>query len=138
LVERARRPGVTLALTEGLGYLAREFGASVPAWVLDALQQLPVSWRERIAFWAAVHQPPVGATTFQHVEHHRARRLHTSNGLPRDFLWHMARVTGGRRRDVLRRAPRTALRSAALLALRYVPDGPVRRWRLRPRVDRAS
>ena len=139
LVERARRPGVTLALTEGLGYLAREFGASVPAWVLDALQQLPVSWRERIAFWAAVHQPPLGARAIQHVEHHRARRLHATNGLPRDFLWHMARVSGvERRRDVLRRAPRTALRSAALLALRYVPDRPVRRWRLRPRVDRAS
>ncbi len=128
LIERARRPGVALSLHEGLAYLAREFGAPVPAYVLNALHQLPVSWRERAAFWAAIHQPPVGATTLQRLEHHRARRLHPSNNLPRDLFWHMAQVTGERRRDVLLRAPRTALRSVVFIVLRY-GDVSARRFR---------
>ena len=136
LLERARRPGATLAITEGLRYLEREFGALIPNYVLDELQRLPVSWRERGAFWSAVHQPPAGAAVLQYLEHHRTRRLHTSNGLPRDFVWHMAQATGRRRRDVLRRGPRVALRSVALIALRY-GERTAGRWRLRARARRS-
>lgn len=119
LLDRAKRPGLTLALADGLGFLASEFGAPVPALVLRELRRRPVSWRERWAHRAAVNRPVVGSFVSEQLSRHRARRLHPWTGLPRDFLWHMAQASGGvRRRDVVRRAPRTAVWTTALLAVR--------------------
>lgn len=103
---RARRPGLTLGLTAGLEFLAREFGAPVPAEVLAELRRRPVSLRERGAHVAACHDlQRVGRLLFQ-LELHRARRLRDPAGVPRDFLGHLAQATGaktGKRRDVLER-----------------------------------
>ena len=122
LLERARRPGLTLGLAAGLSFLAREFHAPVPAHVIDELRRRPVSWQEHAAHWAALHRPPVGVYYISHFLRHHERRRHADTGLPRDLLWHLAQVTrgpGGRRRDLLRAAPRKALRNAALLIIRY-------------------
>ncbi len=121
LIKRARRPGVALRLRSGLKFMADEFQSPVPARVLEELEQLPVSWQERGAFWAATHQPVVGSQILGELESHQARRMHSRSDLPRGFVWHLAQAsgTGERRRDVLRRAPRTAVRSAALLVLSY-------------------
>ena len=119
LIERARRPGVALRLYSGLKFMAEHFQAPVPARAIEELSRLPVSWQERGAFWAATHHPVVGSGILEEFERHRARRLHTRNDLPRGFVWHMAQRSGERRRDVLRRAPRTAVRSTMLLVLRY-------------------
>lgn len=121
LLSRANRRGLTLSLAAGLDFLAAEFGAQVPASVIAELRRRPVSWAERGAYWAAVNRPLVGSMTLEQWDRYRARRLHPepSPELPGDFLWHMATVTKSERRDVLRRAPRTALRSIALLAMRY-------------------
>lgn len=108
LVQRARRPGLTLGLTAGLEFLAREFGAPVPPTVLAELRRLPVSWQERSAHWAAVNTVPRKVETLLHeAAKHRARRLHYSTGVPRDLLGHLAQSTGamsGKRRDVFERA----------------------------------
>lgn len=133
MLERAHRPGVAPALTEGLTYLAREFNAPVPAEVLIELRRIPVSWQERGAHWAVMNRPPVGAFTLEQLDRHRARRLHSSDNWPRDFLWHMAASSGTQRRDLIRRAPRTAARSVALLLLiggRKLLEQPMRRIRL--------
>lgn len=60
LLERARRPGLTLSLMAGLGFLARTFGAPVPVDVLDQLRRRPVPWRERAAHWVAVEPRSFG------------------------------------------------------------------------------
>lgn len=106
LLERARRPGLTLAVTAGLSYLAREFAAPVPAKVLVELRTRPVSLRERGAHWTACHDPRVGANVLRQLELHRARRLHDPAGAPWDFLGHIAQAGGQRmetRREVLAR-----------------------------------
>lgn len=109
VLERAWRPCVALGLSAGLSFLGREFGAPVPAQVLDELRGRPVSRRERCAHWAAVNRPVVGSTIAEQLERYRARRLHSRTDSPRNFLEHMTQVTGGHRRDVVRRATRTAL-----------------------------
>lgn len=106
LLERARRPGLTLGLSRGLEFLAREFGAPVPAWALAELRRRPTSWRERVAYWATVNDPRVGLALIDQLERHRTRRLHYSTGVPRDFLGHLAQATGamtGKRRDLFER-----------------------------------
>jgi len=122
LLERARRPGLTLGLAAGLDFLAREFSAPVPAYVIDELRRRPVSWRERAAHWVAVNQPPVGVAVASHLVRHDARRRNNESGLPRDLWWHLAQLSHGpqaRRRDLLRAAPRRAARNIALLVIRY-------------------
>lgn len=106
LLERAGRPGVTLALHRGLDFLARELGLPVPPVVLAELARRPVSLRERAAHWAACNDPRVGASVLSELELHRTRRLHCPEGVPWDFLGHLAQATGvrtGKRRDVLER-----------------------------------
>ena len=60
VLERARRPGLTLGLAAGLDFLAEEFSAPVPASVVDDLRRRPASWRERAAHRVAVTRPPGG------------------------------------------------------------------------------
>jgi hypothetical protein len=106
LLERARRPGLTLGLSRGLEFLAREFGAPVPADVLAELRRRPTSWRERGAYWATVNDPRVGMALLEQLELHRTRRLHYPTSVPRDFLGHLAQATGamtGKRRDLFER-----------------------------------
>jgi hypothetical protein len=106
LLERARRPGLTLGLSRGLEFLVCEFGAPVPAWVLAELRRRPTTLRERAAYWAAVNDPRVGLALLDQLEQHRTRRLHYSTGVPRDFLGHLAQATGamtGKRRDLFER-----------------------------------
>ena len=106
LLERAHRPGLTLGLSRGLEFLAREFGAPVPAEVLAELRRRPTSWRERGAYWATVNDPRVGMALLEQLELHRARRLHYPTSVPRDFLGHLAQSTGamtGKRRDLFER-----------------------------------
>lgn len=119
VLARASRPGLALRLNRGLTYLAEEFSAPVPEYVLDDLRRRSVGWRERAAYWAAVARPPVGAAVLEQMDCHRARLLHTDRGLPRDLLWHLAVRSGRRRRDIVRRAPRTALRAVAVAAISY-------------------
>jgi hypothetical protein len=76
LLERARRPGLTLSLVDGLGFLAREFGAPVPPEVLEELRRRPVHWRERAAHWAAVKDRRFGAGLARALLEQRAHRLH--------------------------------------------------------------
>lgn len=106
LLKRARRPGLSLGLAAGLDFLAREFGAPVPADVLTELRRRKVSWRERGAYWMAINDPPrvVGSLLFQ-LEQHRTQRLNYAAGVPRDFLGYLAqspRVRTGKRRDVFK------------------------------------
>lgn len=106
VLQRARRPGLSLSLCAGLDYLAREFGAQIPSQVLTELHRLPVSWRECGAHWAAVNGPRVGAGLMYQLEQHRTRRLRYPTGVPWDFLGHLAQATGaksGKRRDVFER-----------------------------------
>lgn len=106
LLKRAWRPGLTLGLLAGLEFLAREFGAPVPPYVLADLRRRPVTLRERGAHWAACHDPRVGLRLIHHLELHRTRRLRDPSGVPRDFLGHLAQSTGartGKRRDVFER-----------------------------------
>jgi len=105
LVVRTSRPGLTLRLASGLDFLAREFGAPVPADVVTVLRRRRVSWQERGAYWAAVNDPRVGVRLLYQLEQHRARRLYYPTGVPRDFLGHLAQVAGpmtGKRRDFLK------------------------------------
>ncbi|TXI42445.1 MAG: hypothetical protein E6Q56_01395 [Mycobacterium sp.] len=106
LLRRSRRPGLTLGLSSGLDFLAREFGAPVPKEVLSELQRRPVSLRERGAHLAACRDlRRVGRLLFQ-LELHRTRRLRDPAEVPRDFLGHLAQATGartGKRRDVFER-----------------------------------
>ncbi|MBJ7470526.1 MAG: nucleotidyltransferase family protein [Solirubrobacteraceae bacterium] len=104
LLGRARRPGLTLALRDGLGFLADELGAPVPASVRAELDQRPVTWRERFAHHAALTDPRLGVTLAVEAELHRTRRLHSPAHVPRDLLGHLAQVTGaasGSRRRLL-------------------------------------
>lgn len=106
LLQRAWRPGLTLGLLAGLEFLAREFDAPIPPYVLADLRRRPVTLRERGAHWAACHDPRVGLRLLNHLEMHRTRRLHDPSGVPRDFLGHLAQATGartGKRRDVFER-----------------------------------
>ncbi|GAY17382.1 nucleotidyltransferase family protein [Mycobacterium sp. shizuoka-1] len=106
LLERAGRPGLTTGLTAGLTFLASEFDAAVPRRVIDELRRRPVGWRERGAHWAACEGRRPGRKLLFQLEQHRARRARYTADVPRDFLGHIAQVTGartGRRRDVLRR-----------------------------------
>jgi len=106
LLQRARRPGLTLGLSRGLEFLVREFAAPVPAEVLVELRRRPVGFRERGAYWATVNDPPLGLALLDQLEQHRARRLHYPAGVPWDFLGHLAQSTGamtGKRRDLLER-----------------------------------
>lgn len=119
LLERTKRSGLTLSLASGLGFLYREFDAPIPAYVLDELSGRRVNWSERAAFWVAVHRPPVGATVVTEWDRHRARRSQGDAAMPPDFLWRMAQLSGRPRRDVVRRALRTVIRAAAVLAIRY-------------------
>lgn len=119
LLDRARRPGLTLPLVDGLGFLAKEFDVPVPDNVIDELRRRPIAWRERAAHWAWNTRPPVGTDALVRLEQHRAFRRHGTGALPRDFVWFLAQSTRVRRRDVVRRAPRRALRSVALLIIRY-------------------
>jgi hypothetical protein len=122
VLNRARRPGLTLGLAAGLEFLAREFSAPVPDYVIDELHRRPVSWQERAAHWAALNRPQVGVYFISHFLRQNARRRHYSAGLPRDLLWHLAQITRGpqgRRRDLLKRAPKTAVRKTAVLAVGY-------------------
>ena len=122
LLDRARRPGLTLSVAAGLEFLAREFDAPVPVYVIDELRQRPVSWQERATHWAEVRRPVVGMGLLSQLVRHKARRDYYASGLPRDFLWHVAQIRFGpqaRRRDLLRGAPRNVARNVALLAIRY-------------------
>lgn len=129
LLERARRPGLTLGLTAGLDLLAREFGAPVPADVLTELRRRKVSWRERGAYWARINDPPwvLNGLLF-HLEQHRTQRLNYEAGVPRDFLGYLAqspRVRTGKRRDVFKYCVLTAFNAAfqglnRLYAFRHV------------------
>jgi hypothetical protein len=106
LVERARRPGLTLGLSRGLEFLAGEFGAPVPADVLAELRRRHTTMRERAAYWATVNDPRVGMALIDQLERHRTRRLHYPTSVPRDFLGHLAQATGamtGKRRDLFER-----------------------------------
>ena len=106
LLHRTARPGLTLGLTSGLTFLASEFDADVPRRVIDELRRRPVGWRERGAHWAVCEGHKPGRKLLFHLEHHRARRARYPSHVPRDFLGHIAQVSGersGRRRDVLRR-----------------------------------
>ena len=106
LLQRAWRPGLTLGLLAGLEFLAREFDAPIPPYVLADLRRRPVTLRERGAHWAACHDPRVGLRLLHHLEMHRTRRLRDPVGVPRDFLGHLAQSTGartGKRRDVFER-----------------------------------
>lgn len=128
VLRRARRPGLALGLAAGLDYLAREFNAPVPDDVIEELRRRPVTRLERAAHWTAVNRPPVGVDYISHVLRYRSRRRYHAagtSGLPRDLLSHIAQWTdgpGARRRDLLKRAPRRAVRGAALLAVRYGPS----------------
>lgn len=122
LLDRARRPGLTLGLVAGLELLVTEFGAPVPAYVIDELRRRPVSWQEHAAHWVAVNRPLVGVRLLSQLVRHKARREYYTSGLPRDLCWHMAQINRGpqaRRRDLLRGAPRNVARNVALLAIRY-------------------
>jgi hypothetical protein len=122
LLKRARRTGLTLGLADGLDFLAREFSAPIPAYVIAELRRRPVSWQEHAAHRVAVNPPPMGATLFSHLVRQKARREHGTPGLPQDLLWHLTQVTRGpqaRRRDLLINAPRRAVRNTALLVIRY-------------------
>ncbi len=106
LLERSRRPGLTLGLSAGLEFLAREFGAPVPDEVLFELRRRPVSLRERGAHLAACHDLRRFGTLLCQLELHRTRRLRDPAGVPRDFLGHLAQATGartGKRRDFVER-----------------------------------
>ena len=102
VIERARRPGVSLGLTAGLEFLAREFSVPVPDRVLVQLQRLPSNWRERLAYWSAVRGIPARPGPIEFLERHWARRLHDSGNTPPDFLLYMAQATGrNNRRELL-------------------------------------
>ena len=123
LLQRAWRPGLTLGLLAGLEFLAREFDAPIPPYVLADLRRRPVTLRERGAHWAACHDPRVGLMMLHHLEMHRTRRLHNPAGVPRDFLGHLAQSTGartGKRRDVFER-------HAALVLQRIIKREPLLR-----------
>ncbi|MBB3748115.1 hypothetical protein FHT44_000576 [Mycolicibacterium sp. BK634] len=117
VVQRAARPGLTLALADGLGFLVREFAAPIPSRVVAELRRRPVGWRERGNHWAVCDGRRPGRVLLYHLEQHRARRLRYPADVPWDLLGHLAQVTGkksGRRRDVVQRlrapAPVTQLR----------------------------
>lgn len=94
LLERARRPGVTLGLASGLDFLAREFGAPVPAEVLTELRSRPVNWRERGAHWAAVKHRRSGTVLANDLLQHHARRLHYPNDVPQDVRGYLTQDLG--------------------------------------------
>ncbi len=118
VLERTRRPGLTLNTAAGLEFLSREFGMPVPPHVIAELRGRRVHWVERAAHWAVVNDPGFGRGLLDQAERYRARRLHPVGEVPRDFVGHLAQIRRQRRRDVVRRAPRTALRTAAVLAIR--------------------
>jgi hypothetical protein len=121
LLNRARRPSLTLSLADGLEFLMREFGAPVPGYVIAELRRRPVSLRERGAHWAAVTPPRVGEDMLHSLELHRALRLHDPGRVPREFLKYRALTTGtmsGNRREVLRRARIRAVRTVTVEFLR--------------------
>jgi hypothetical protein len=85
LLERARRPGLTPGLATGLDFLAREFAAPVPPYVLSALRGRPLSWQERAAHWAAVTIPG-SSTVLEQLELQRARHLYYRIAWSRHFF----------------------------------------------------
>jgi hypothetical protein len=85
LLERARRPGLRPGLATGLDFLAREFAAPVPPFVLSALREHPVSWRERAAHWAAMTKPG-SSNVLEQLELQRARHLYYRIPWSRHFL----------------------------------------------------
>lgn len=101
LLQRANRPGVLPGLTAGLGYLVSEFGAPVPAAVLDELRRQPISWRARVAHWAVTNGTMPELTRF---EDYRAHGLHYPGRLDHKVLLLRARA---------------AARFVALLIIRY-------------------
>ncbi len=117
LLERSRRPGLTLGLSAGLEFLSREFGAPVPDEVLSELRQRPVCLRERGLYLAACHNlRNIGLLLYQ-LELHRTRRLRDPAGVPSDFLKYVSQVTGartGKRRDFFERQLLRALQRLGL------------------------
>lgn len=103
---RADRPGVLPGLTAALEFLAREFGAPVPAVVIEDLRRRPISWQERAAYWVATRCPLPELRFVGQLERRRAHRLRYSSSSPQY-------------RPVLKTA-RTVLRLVALLVMRFV------------------
>lgn len=101
VLQRAERPGVMPGLTAGLDYLAREFGAPVPAAVLDELLRRRLSWQARVAYWAASNG------TLPNLVEFEAYRAHCHRYPAQRF-----------NRSVVHRTTRAVVRSAALLTLR--------------------
>ena len=99
VLQRAHRPGLIPGLTAGLDYLAREFGAPVPASVLDDLRRRPITWQARSAHWAVTHGILPELTQ---LEVRRAQRLHR----------------GRTDRNAVVQTARLAVRSSAVLAIR--------------------
>ncbi len=79
-LERARRPGLTLGLAAGLDFLAQEFSAPVPDYVIDELRRRPVSWRGHAAHWVAVTRPPGSVLLLSHMVRLSARRPEPVDG----------------------------------------------------------
>ena len=109
LLERARRPGLTLGLARGLEFLAREFGGRGcrQAEVLTELRRRPTSWAERGAYWAACNDPQLGVALLDQLEQHRTHHACTTRPACRrtsSATWRS--TTGamtGKRRDVFER-----------------------------------
>lgn len=119
VLQRTLRTGLTLNVAAGLDFLAREFDAPVPRDVIEQLRRRRVHWRERAAHWSAVHNPGPGRVFFDQLERHQARRVYRPRNTPRDFPAYLAEIRSSRRSDVLRRVPRTAIRTTGLVLLRF-------------------
>lgn len=126
VLRRTLRTGLTLNVAAGLAFLAREFDAPVPRDVIEQLRRRRVHWRERAAHWSAVHNPGPGRVLFDQLERHQARRVYRPHNTPRDFPAYLAEIRRSRRSDVLRRVPRTAIRTTAIVLMRYGRLGAVR------------
>ncbi len=120
LVRRARAREVTVAAVAGLGFLARELHAPVPAEALRALGSPPSRRRSRWAHHAAISPSGRGAFYAMELESHRRRRRHDPAGTPWDFPGHLAQVVGlPNRRALARLALARALRSRGRRAVTW-------------------